>query len=157
MASVCSCTTTTAQKEVPEPQPGYALEPGKDGAFADLEAVFAEKHGTRKSGFLLLDNNAESLHQRLMLIDEARYSLDIQYYLWYGDDSGELVFKRVMDAAGRGVRVRLITDDVLLASEDETIAVINAHPNVEGRLFNPWRQHSSQRSVKAAQTIERFN
>ena len=73
-----------------------------------------------------------------MLIDEARYSLDIQYYLWYGDDSGELVFKRVMDAAGRGVRVRLITDDVLLASEDETIAVIDAYPNVEVRLFNPW-------------------
>ena len=89
---------------------------------------------------MLLDNNAESLHQRLMLIDEARYSLDIQYYLWYGDDSGELVFKRVMDAAGRGVRVRLITDDVLLASEDETIAVINAQPNVEVRLFRSARQ-----------------
>jgi putative cardiolipin synthase len=157
MVSVCSCTTTTAPKEVAEPEPSYALEPGKDGAFADLEATFAEKHGEQKSGFYLFDNNAKSLHQRLMLIDEARYSLDIQYYLWYGDDSGELVFKRVMDAAGRGVRVRLITDDVLLASEDETIAVINAHPNVEGRLFNPWRQHSSQRSVKAAQTIERFN
>lgn len=157
MVSVYSCTTTTAPKQVPEPEPSYALQSGKDGAFADLEAAFAEKHGKQKSGFLLLDNNAESLHQRLMLIDEARYSLDIQYYLWYGDDSGELVFKRVMDAAGRGVRVRLITDDVLLASEDETIAVINAHPNVEGRLFNPWRQHSSQRSVKAAQTIERFN
>ena len=75
-----------------------------------------------------------------MLIDEARYSLDIQYYLWYGDDSGELVFKRVMDAARRGVRVRLITDDVLLASEDETIAVINAQPNVEVRLFRSARQ-----------------
>jgi len=70
--------------------------------------------------------------------------LDIQYYLWYEDDSGELVFKRVMDVARRGVRVRLITDDVLLGSEDETIAVIDAHPNVEIRLFNPWRQYSSR-------------
>jgi len=87
MVSVCSCTTSTGPKEVPEPEPSYALKPGKDGAFAVLEAAFAEKHGTRKSGFLLLDNNAESLHHRLMLIDEARYSLDIQYYLWYGDDS----------------------------------------------------------------------
>ena len=157
MVSICSCTTTTAPKEVAELEPSYALEPGKDGAFADLEAAFAEKHGTRKSGFLLLDNNAESLHQRLMLIDDARYSLDIQYYLWYGDDSGELVFKRVMDAARRGVRVRLITDDVLLASEDETIAVIDAYPNVEVRLFNPWRQYSSRQKVKSAQTVERFN
>jgi putative cardiolipin synthase len=157
MVSVCSCTTPTGPKEVPEPEPSYALKPEKDGAFTVLEAAFAEKHGTRKSGFLLLDNNAESLHHRLMLIDEARYSLDIQYYLWYGDDSGELVFKRVMDAARRGVRVRLIVDDVLLASEDETIAVIDAYPNVEVRLFNPWRQYSSQRKMKASQTVERFN
>ena len=155
IALVGSCTT--APKEVPEPEPSYALEPGKEGAFADLEAAFIEKHGTEKSGFLLLDNNAESLHQRLMLIDEASYSLDIQYYLWYGDDSGVLVFKRVMDAARRGVRVRVITDDILLASEDETIAVIDAYPNVEVRLFNPWRQYSSRQKVKSAQTVERFN
>ncbi len=157
MALVSSCTITSAPKELSEPEPSYALEPGKDGPFADLEAAFAEEHGQAQSGFLLLDNNAESLHQRLMMIDEARYSLDIQYYLWYGDDSGELVFKRVMDAARRGVRVRLITDDVLLASEDETIAVIDAHANVEVRLFNPWRQYSTRRNVKVAQTVERFN
>jgi len=156
MVSVCSCATT-APKEVPEPEPSYALEPGKDGAFADLEAAFAEKHGKQRSGFLLLDNNAESLHQRLMLLDEARYSLDIKYYVWYGDDSGELIFKRTLDAAKRGVRVRLITDDILLTSEDENIALINAHPNVEVRIFNPWRQYSSRRSVKAARTLERFN
>ncbi len=95
---------------------GCRLEPGRDGPFADLEAAFIKKHGTEQAGFLLLDNNAESLHQRLMLIDEARYALDVQYYLWYGDDSGELVFKRVMDAAKRGqfrcVRALLALDDV---------------------------------------------
>ena len=158
MALLGSCTTAPAPpKEFAAPEPSFALEPGKDGPFADLEAAFVKKHGTEKSGFLLLDNNAESLQQRLMLIDEARYSLDIQYYLWYADDSGELIFKRVMDAARRGVRVRVITDDVLLASEDEKIAAIDAHPNAEIRLFNPWRQHSSRRAVKAAQTLERFN
>lgn len=156
MALVASCATAPI-KEVSEPEPSYALQPGKDGAFADLEAAFIEKHGTRKSGFLLLDNNAESLDQRLMLIDEARYSLDIKYYLWYGDDSGELIFKRVMDTAKRGVRVRVITDDILLASEDNSIAVIDAHPNVELRIFNPWRQYSSQRKVKVSQSVERFN
>jgi putative cardiolipin synthase len=155
MILVGSCTT--APKEFSEPQPSYALEPAKDGPFADLEAAFINKHGTEKSGFLLLDNNAESFHQRLMLIDEARYSLDIKYYLWYGDDSGELIFKRAMDAAKRGVRVRLITDDILLISEDENLAVIDAHPNVEVRLFNPWRQYSSRGKKKIYQTLERFN
>jgi putative cardiolipin synthase len=156
IAFLASCATAPP-KEFSEPEPSYALEPGKDGPFADLETGFSQKHGTRKSGFLLLDNNAESLRQRLMLIDAARYSLDIKYYLWYGDDSGELIFKRVMDAARRGVRVRLIADDILLLSEDKSLAVIDAHPNVEIRLFNPWRQYSSRRSVKTAQTLERFN
>ena len=157
MVSVCSCTTTTAPKEVAEPEPSYALEPGQDGAFADLETAFIEMYGSQESGFLLLDNNAESLHQRLMLIDEARYSLDIKYYLWYGDDSGELIFKRTLDAAKRGVRVRVITDDILLTSEDENIALIDAHPNLKVRIFNPWRQYTSQQKVKVAQTVERFN
>jgi len=62
-----------------------------------------------------------------------------------------------MDSARRGVRVRLVVDVVLLISEDETIAVIDAHPNVEVRLFNPWRQYSSRRKVKVSQTLERFN
>jgi hypothetical protein len=52
----------------------------KDGPLANFEAEFAEKHGTQKSGFLLLDISGESLRQRLMLIDEARYSLDIKYF-----------------------------------------------------------------------------
>jgi len=153
-----SCVSAPAHpRKFAEPEPSYAMEAGRDGPFADLEAAFSERHGSRKSGFLLLENNAESLRQRFMLIDEARYSLIIQYYLWYADDSGELVFKRVMDAAKRGVRVSLITDDVLLASEDESIAVIDAHPNVEIRLFNPWRQYSSRRNVNVSQTLERFN
>ena len=155
LALVGSCATPP--KELPEPEPSYALAPAKDGPFADLEAAFSETHGNRKSGFLLLDNNAESLRQRLMLIDEARYSLDIQYYLWYANDSGELVFNRVMDAARRGVRVRLIADDILLLSEDQNIAAIDAHPNVEVRLFNPWRQYASRGNQKTARTLERFN
>ena len=155
IALLVSCATPP--KELPEPEPSYALASAKDGPFADLEAAFSAKHGNRKSGFMLLDNNAESLRQRLMLIDEARNSLDIQYYLWYADDSGELVFKRVMDAAKRGVRVRLIADDILLMSENENIAVIEAHPNVQVRLFNPWRQYSARGNQKTARTLERFN
>jgi phosphatidylserine/phosphatidylglycerophosphate/cardiolipin synthase-like enzyme len=69
--------------------------------------------------------------------------LDIQYYLRYGDNSGELVFKRVMGAARRGVRVRLITDDVLLASEDETI-MYNSRNRCEMRDGGKWTLNQSQ-------------
>jgi len=75
----------------PDPEPSFASEPGASGPLADLESIFAKRHGPNKSGFLLLENNAESLQWRLALIDEARYSLDVQYYLWYADDSGDIL------------------------------------------------------------------
>ena len=105
---------TAIRQDYPEPPPTKASLPGPDGPFADLEAEFTKTHGSEKSGSLLLENNTEALNWRLALIDEARYSLDVQYYLWYPDDSGRLIMKRVLDAAERGVRVRLIADGILL-------------------------------------------
>ena len=154
LIAVSACTTV--RNDYPEPKPGFALDPGKQGPLAENESVFARQHGTQKSGFLLLDNNQESLNWRLALIDEARYSLDVQYYLWYGDDSGRLVLKKIWDAANRGVRVRLIADGLLFVGHGETLAAIDSHPNMEVRVFNPWEQ-KTRRSKRSAQTVERFN
>ena len=68
----------------------------------------------------------------------ARRSLDAQYYIWHNDISGSLMFKAVLDAANRGVRVRLLIDDNNTAGLDTTLAALDAHPNVEVRLFNPF-------------------
>jgi len=150
-----SCATI--REDYPDPEPNFASEPGVSGPLADLESAFARQHGTKKSGFLLLENNAESLKWRLALIDEARHSLDVQYYLWYGDDSGDIVLKRCLDAAKRGVRVRLIADGLILVGEGKTIAAIETHPNIEVRIFNPFEQQRANRSLKSYQTLERFN
>lgn len=137
---VAACTGPTVREEYPEPEPSSASEPGQDGPLADLETAFAKTHGSQKSGFLLLENNTEALKWRLALIDEARYSLDVQYYLWYDDDSGNLILKRVLDAAKRGVRVRLIADGILLIGKGKNLAALETHPNVEVRIFNPFEQ-----------------
>lgn len=152
-----AASCTTIRKDYPEPPPTKASLPGPDGPFADLEAEFAKTHGSEKSGFILLENNTEALKWRLALIDEARYSLDIQYYLWYGDDSGRLIMKRVLDAASRGVRVRLIADGILLVGKGGNLAALETHPNVELRIFNPLEQNRLGRKKKKQQTLERFN
>ncbi len=154
---VAACTGPTVREDYPEPEPSFASEPGQDGPLADLEAAFAKTHGSQKSGFLLLENNTEALKWRLALIDEARYSLDVQYYLWYGDDSGRLILKRVMDAAKRGVRVRLIADGILMIGEGKNLAALETHPNVEVRIFNPFEQNRLGAKKKTHQTLERFN
>ena len=154
---VTACTGPSVREEYPKPEPSYALEPGQDGPLADLEAAFVKTHGSQKSGFLLLENSAEALKWRLALIDEARYSLDVQYYVWYGDDSGKLILKRVMDAAKRGVRVRLIADGILMIGQGKNLAALETHPNVEVRIFNPFEQKRLGRKKKTHQTLERFN
>ena len=152
-----ACNITTVREEYPEPEPSFASEPGRDGPFADLEAAFENRPGAQKSGFLLLENSTEALKWRLALIDEAKHSLDVQYFLWYGDDSGMLILKRVLDAAKRGVRVRLIADGILLIGKGKNLAVLETHPNVEIRIFNPLEQKRPGRKKKTYQTLERFN
>ena len=141
----------TLPEELPLGPPSHALAPQPGRPLAEAEAALQARHGRADSGFRLLDANEESLRWRLALIDSARHSLDLQYYVWWGDESGALLMSRVVAAADRGVRVRLIVDDlatnILVEGAQERLtdagaAMIDAHPNVEVRLFNPWRQRS---------------
>jgi len=68
----------------------------------------------------------------------AQRSLDVQYYIWHNDTTGSLLFKALLDAAGRGVKVRLLLDDNDTARLDSILAALDAHPNIEVRLFNPF-------------------
>jgi putative cardiolipin synthase len=128
------------------PQPDHAAAALPDGAFADIETRLSVTHGTEYSGFRLLDSNEKALSWRLALIDSARYTIDFQYYLWYGDAAGQLIGDRLLDAADRGVKVRILVDDLntllrdaaSIALRDKAVAWLDAHPNMEVRLFNPW-------------------
>jgi putative cardiolipin synthase len=73
---------------------------------------------------------------RALLADAAERTIDAQYYIWHGDETGTLLFEALWRAAGRGVRVRLLVDDNNTAGLDETLAALDAHPNIEVRLYN---------------------
>ena len=143
--TLSACATRTVEPYV-RPAPEYAMPAQPDGAFSDLESRILSAHGTEASGFELLDSNEDGLQWRLTLIDSARHSIDVQYYLWYGDDAGRILAKRLLDAADRGVKVRMLVDDLntlfsdagSIAMRDRTAALMDAHPNLELRLFNPW-------------------
>ncbi len=89
------------------------------------------------SGFSLLSHGREAFIARLALADLAERGLDMQYYMWDGDTTGRIVVDHVMKAADRGVRVRLLVDDPFYKDSDSIKACLDAHPNVEIRLFNP--------------------
>lgn len=76
---------------------------------------------------------------RIALADAAKRTLDVQYYIWRDDLTGTLLLEALHEAADRGVRVRLLLDDNGIPSSlDRTLAALDAHPNIEVRLFNPF-------------------
>ena len=112
------------------------------------------------SGFRLLPTGAYAIDTRLTLIRKAERSIDIQYYLIADDDTGRHLLRSLRDAAQRGVRVRLLVDDLYTADTDPLLAGLAAHPNVEVRLFNPFpggRAYFLTRFLASAQDFARVN
>lgn len=90
------------------------------------------------AGLYLLTDPHEAFAARIELSQKAQKTLDIQYYIWRGDITGQLMLDALKDAADRGVRVRLLLDDLGVAKLDDELYVLDTHPNIEIRLFNPF-------------------
>ena len=91
-----------------------------------------------RSGLIALADGRDAFAARVRLAEVAERSLDVQYYIWHDDMSGTLLFDALRRAADRGVRVRLLLDDNNTAALDGILAALDAHPNIELRLFNPF-------------------
>lgn len=96
-----------------------------------------------RSGIRLIGNGEEALAARLALAAQAELTIDAQYYLLHNDLTGQIFAWSLLEAADRGVRVRLLLDDMDTAGYDTATAALDSHPNIEIRLFNPfWRDQS---------------
>jgi len=112
------------------------------------------------TGFRLLPDGFYSLDARIQLVRRARYSLDVQYYLIQDDRTGRLLMRTLRDAALRGVRVRLLVDDLYTAGGDPMFRGLAAFPNVEVRLFNPFccaRQSTAGKYIASLADFTRLN
>lgn len=86
---------------------------------------------------MLLSSNLHAFAIRALAARSAGRSLDLQYYYWKDDLTGGLLGKEIIAAAERGVRVRLLLDDINTRGNDSTYLAFDSHPNIEVRLFNP--------------------
>jgi putative cardiolipin synthase len=91
-----------------------------------------------ESGFAIIRYGRPALAARVALADLAETTLDVQYYIWEADATGRILAERLVRAAERGVRVRVLVDDINLSGRDGRIAALDAHPNIEIRIFNPF-------------------
>lgn len=99
-------------------------------------AVEAEHPG--ESGFGILRYGRNAFSTRIGMIELAEKTIDLQVYIWEADETGRILAERLIRAADRGVRVRFLVDDMGLGGTDEAIAAMDAHPNIEIRIFNPF-------------------
>jgi cardiolipin synthase C len=104
-----------------------------------LGAAFApqEQQHPDQTAFHLLPDGVNALLSRIALAEAADRTLDLQYYIWHDDLTGKHLASAVLHAADRGVRVRVLLDDLGTGADDQVLLALASHPNVQIRLFNP--------------------
>jgi len=113
-----------------------------------------------QSGFRLMPTGQFALQARIELARRAQRTLDVQYYQIHDDRTGRYLLRSLRDASERGVRVRLIIDDLYTSGQDPLLIGLDAYPNVEVRLFNPFpagRQNFLTRFVVNAKEFDRVH
>ena len=125
----------------------YPKKPSAVTRISDQTTLGAEglewisRHGDA-SGFIALAEGNDALGVRLKLMEAAEESIDAQHFLIKPDQAGKLFVGGLLRAADRGVRVRFLIDDIFTPSVDSPLSVLNSHPNIEVRLFNPLTRQS---------------
>ncbi|MEE4261220.1 MAG: phospholipase D family protein [Desulfobacteraceae bacterium] len=137
-----SCATLPKDFERPE---SFAYPDTADTSFGKDVYNRAAKH-QGKSGFHLLDSGLDAFVARALLAHYAERSIDVQYYLYHDDLVGKLFTDQLLKAADRGVRVRVLVDDMDLAGRDIGVVAADSHPNVEVRIFNPFSRKTGRTS-----------
>ncbi len=133
-------------------------------AFVDTHDTYYEKllkdeinqHPSGHSGFFLLHDGIDALSARLLLAEHAQRSIDAQYYEIKKDTVGRAFITALLQAADRGVRVRLLIDDINTAGYDMGMAALDSHPNFEIRVFNPFVNRTF-RELDALGSFSRIN
>ena len=110
-----------------------------------------------QSGFYPMPDGIDAFAARLLLAQRAEKSIDVQYYLIKNDIIGRAFIYSLLQAADRGVRVRLLLDDMFTSGYDIGMAALDSHPNFEIRIFNPFRRGSAGRTLGAATEFGRIN
>ena len=101
-------------------------------------------HVEGESAYLMLANGLDAFVARAVLAQLAERSIDTQYYMMHSDEVGKLFANELLKAANRGVRVRLLLDDIDEGNRDFNIAIYDSHPYIEVRIFNPFARNTGR-------------
>jgi len=148
---ITACSTLPPGHDYPKLVSSALIDSEQTTLGAQLDIAARQHEG--QSGFFLQSFGADGLLTRVQMINAAERTLDMQYFIFRGDNTGRLVTEAMLRAADRGVRVRLLIDDGEKMSGDDQIAPLASHPSVEIRTYNPFRYRGSKQFIRAAEFI----
>ena len=131
---VCSCAQLP--KDYPS-QTSTAISDSDDTALG-LRSIAVRQQRPDESNIIPVIDGVDAFYVRAALTLMAERSLDLQYFLWHKDLTGQVMLKLVLDAADRGVRVRILLDDLDNQKLDPEFYALDTHANISIRLFNPF-------------------
>ena len=134
LASLNGCASLPDRPQI---APESALAPGTDAPL-DRALAGAEAGHAGQAGFRLVVEGMEAFVIRVHSANQAARSLDVQTYIWHADATGRYLAQVLLAAADRGVRVRLLVDDLDVRARSAGFGALAAHPNIDVRLFNPF-------------------
>jgi putative cardiolipin synthase len=132
--------------------PSVALTEPEATRVGQQFASAAHEHGT-KAAYRIISVGVDGFLMRMEMINTAERTLDLQYYILHGDESGRLLTDALMQAAARGVRVRLLLDDGETVPGDEQVFALAGRANVEVRVFNPFAYRGHNQLIRATEYI----
>ena len=138
--------------KLPAEPPSFAIV--ADGATRLQRVAVASLEGRAESGFQLLPVATASFEARLALAANAEKSLDVQYFEWHGDATGRYLLAQLRLAAERGVRVRVLVDDLHSDGADTLLSGLAAFDNAQVRLFNPFVRHRGSQLLKLVTSLD---
>jgi cardiolipin synthase C len=131
---LAGCEQLPARPELPY----QAALPVSDRTRLDAEVAPASAKHPGASGFRLVADGMEAFALRGYSARSAGRSLDIQTYIWHDDLTGRLLAAEVLDAADRGVQVRILLDDLDARAKSLALLALDRHPRISIRIYNPF-------------------
>jgi putative cardiolipin synthase len=117
----------------------------------------AAQQNPGRSGFRIFNVGIDGFLLRLEMINAAERTLDLQYYIFRGDESGVLITDALLRASDRGVRVRVLVDEGESVPGDEQLFRLAGHANIEIRVFNPWAYRGHSKFIRGAEFLLRHS
>jgi putative cardiolipin synthase len=149
------CSTLPPGSDFPK-MTSTALAHPEETSLGGKLAEASREHGGA-SGFRIVTVGVDGFLIRAQMIDAAERTLDLQYFIFRGDETGRLLTDALLRAADRGVRVRLLIDDGSTVAGDERIIAVDAHPSIEVRIFNPFAYRGHQSALRAVEFMFNYS